>query len=382
MNIRKILVLLLGVIAGAFACANIPPLDCRITGCAPGNYCAPVDASPELVYACRPIPQPSPIPEGGECGDTAGFNCAAGLDCRLHTWKTLRIGKCLHPPVPTPTPTATPTPAPTPSPSPTAVPTPSPSPTPCVPVIVEQKPGRGPGTDNCDTCASRRAYMLRDYWTPANKVGNRYVNYPPGHEGDPAYAIYSNPVTCDEEREDGTVVHPFLSGYFGPACQRILIPCPNPSPSPTPGPTPTPGPGGAPELIQMGGSFLTARDCGQKCKDQGYLGYVVNVTSTPLCKNGTPGCSCDPARNRCEFPKELQDSRGSTVYLSLPGKFSHDLADERSDNPYNHQHKPKADETGVTEFLHCVYHEPWTDGRCTPKCMDIQKSGPREVPCK
>jgi hypothetical protein len=164
--------------------------------------------------------------------------------------------------------------------------------------------------------------------------------------------------------------------------RTVVTPCPSPSPSPSPGPTPTPPPGGCPVVSQVGGSFLTARDCGQKCRDQGYLGYVVNVTSTELCQNGTPGCSCDPARNRCETPKTCQDPRGSTVYLSLPGHFSHDLADERSDNPWNHQHKPKAAETGVTEFLHCPFHAPWTDGRCTPKCMDIQKAGPREVPCK
>jgi hypothetical protein len=355
------------------SCGGVPPIQdpagyaqCLLRCKAPG-FCAHGAEG----WACitpQPTPTPTPFPPEDCRYRESGPKCPFGMECR----PTENVGapwECQWPvPVPTPTPTATPTP----------VPTPVPTPTPCIPITYTQTPKKDK-CENCDTC---RSYMLGRYWKPENRQPDgRYINFPAGREGDMSVAEFYNPATCFKERQDGTPVWaPSVYCYAAEKeCRTITIPCPNPTP--TPSPTPTPGPG-VPTISQMGGSFLTARDCGKKCIDQGYLGYVVNVTSTPLCLNGSPGCSCDPSRHRCEFPKELQDPRGSTVYLSLPGKFAHDLADERSDNPYNHQHKPKADETGVTEFLHCVYHAPWTDARCTPKCMDIQKGGPREVPCK
>jgi hypothetical protein len=241
--------------------------------------------------------------------------------------------------------------------------------------------------DACWTCESWTGYMVRNgYFTAGDPAEDGDVGGYPGHwKNSDAQQVLVGLI----RKSDCAKVDPRNGNVTGVAIdppymekRTVVTPCPSPSPTPSPGPTPTPPPSGCPVVSQVGGSFLTARDCGKKCVDQGYLGYVVNVTSTELCQNGTPGCSCDPARNRCETPKTCQDPRGSTVYLSLPGHFSHDLADERSDNPWNHQHKPKAAETGVTEFLHCPFHAPWTDGRCTPKCMDIQKAGPREVPCR
>lgn len=129
-------------------------------------------------------------------------------------------------------------------------------------------------------------------------------------------------------------------------------------------------------MSQTGGSMLAPRDCGQACRRQGYLGYVVNYTATPLCVEGSPGCVCDPARNRCEVPKACQDPRGATTYLTLPGKFTNDICDERSDNPFNCHHKPKADETGLTEFRSCPWHSDPSDSRCVSKFIDIRPSGP------
>jgi hypothetical protein len=372
--VKRYLVLLASFVLFAVACGSLP------------NIPWPPIPTPPPTTTTLPQPSPSPcvcpLPDGGT------YSCADPY-CRCGA------GAC---PVPTPSPTATPTP------QPTATPTPVPTPSPCIPtgtgstlqkVCVAVDGAITPfDRTKCWTAKDWLDFMMRDRWDDACaciKPGSaQFTPGDPKEDGDasgthPGFWLNHDPsgrLVGVVHKKTATNANGVLVVDY-PRVEERNVPGPvaTPCPSPSPSASPTPGPG-TPTVSQMGGSFLTARDCGKKCIDQGYLGYVVNVTSTPLCLNGSPGCSCDPARNRCEFPKELQDPRGSTVYLSLPGKFSHDLADERSDNPYNHQHKPKANETGVTEFLHCVYHAPWTDGRCTPKCMDIQKSGPREVPCK
>lgn len=350
----------------------IPPPTCTPPEIlAPSGRC--VLPSPPYGYPCDPVCAPDQLcGRAGRCGGRDCFDC--------YTPQPSPSPTATPTPVPTPSPTATPTPAPTPS--PVATPTPAPVPSPCVPVVRDPKPGSGPGTDNCDTCASRRAYMLRDYWTPATKVGERYVNYPPGHEGDPAFALYANPRTCDEEREDGTIVHSFESGYFGPVCRPVVVtPCP---PSPTPGPTPTPGPGGCPGLLKVGGMFLTAVDCGN-CRKQGYLGVRVNYTATELCQEGTPGCVCDPARNRCEMPRACQNPMGAMTWITLPGVFETSLCDQNSDNYFNCHHKPKANEAGVTLFTSVPQgpkpdgYNPLKDPQGTTNCVDVQAVGTKQL---
>lgn len=170
--------------------------------------------------------------------------------------------------------------------------------------------------------------------------------------------------------------------------REVVTACPSPTPPP-PGPTPTPGPpgptatpppGGGPPLFQMGGSMLAPRDCGQKCREQGYLGYVLNWTCTPLCDGRRDDCVCfneaGARRDRCEIPKQFQDPAGATIWITLPGVFGPDLMDERSDNKFNGHHKPKANETGVTE-VRCV--PPGTssaDPRGVSRFVDIRPDRP------
>jgi hypothetical protein len=164
--------------------------------------------------------------------------------------------------------------------------------------------------------------------------------------------------------------------------RTVATPCPSPSPTPSPGPTPTPPPNGCPALFQTGGSFLSAVDCGKKCRDQGYLGVRVNYTATDLCKEGDPGCVCDPARNRCEMPKTCQNPNGADIFITLAGHFENDECDRNSDNFFNCHHKPKANETGVTLFTSTPWQnpkDPW-DPRAVTNCVDVQEHGTRQLP--
>jgi hypothetical protein len=423
---------LIGLALLTLACATggTPPLPdyaaaalCRAT--CPSGTCEK-DRGQYHCVTPLPVPTPTPYPCDPPC--KAGETCEREGRCGGHD-----CFSCFPTPGPTPSPVATPSPAATPTPAPSASPTPVPTPTPapvptptpCVPTApvctTTTEPrcyALGPKSDgsedpivdvatlplgikSCWTCSDIRDYMLKrvpqddgtlslPHWS--GPVGGLYFNDP---DNNPARREWYDPKTCAKVKADGTLIAPIGHGtghspYVTKKPETVCapgIPCPASPPPPSPGPSAppsppaSPAPGGCPVVTQVGGSFLTARDCGPACIKNGYLGYVVNVTSTELCKNGEPGCSCDPSRQRCETPKTCQSPLGSTVYLSLPGHFSHDLADERSDNAWNHQHKAKANETGVTEFLHCPLHAPWTDARCTPKCMDIQKGGPREVAC-
>lgn len=161
--------------------------------------------------------------------------------------------------------------------------------------------------------------------------------------------------------------------------KTIATPCPSPTPGPLP--TPTPGPGGCPGLYRVGGMFLTAVDCGN-CRKQGYLGVRVNYTATELCKEGDPGCVCDPARNRCEMPRQCQNPNGADTFITLAGHFTNDECDRNSDNYFNCHHKPKKDETGVTLFTSTPWQEPknpW-DPRGVTNCVDVQEHGTKQIP--
>jgi YD repeat-containing protein len=261
----------------------------------------------------------------------------------------------------------------------------------------------------CYTCKSWLAMMIAGgYYTAGDPTedGDAAGNHPGywlNYDANGRLVERINKQTCYDL--DGVTYR--VSNF--PRMEERLIPCPTPSPTPvptptpsptpvptptpSPGPTPTPGPGGCPALYQVGGSLLAPRDCGESCRKQGYLGYVVNYTATELCEEGKPGCVCDPARNRCERPKECQDPRGATVYITHggfdqlgrfqpSGKFTNDLCDERSDNPFNCHHKPKADETGITEFRSCPWNDPlkWDHPACVANYVDVQKSGPKMVP--
>lgn len=394
------LLLTVGLLTIGASCPEVR--DCKTAGCPEGKECREIVDGVNVCVSAGPVATPTPPPPtlgpGGDCRT---------LGCPTHGERCEEVARgvwaCVPTPTPTPTPspsphpTATPTPTPTPVPSPTPAPTPSPTPSPCIPtekrVCVMDPEGTDVRPFNrlvCWTCADWLAYMTRVRDTtgdgipepPQYQAGGSTDGDVHGHPGYWIHHTASGGIEKLVSKRDCRRPDNGQLQVDWPREERRIVPCPSPTPPPPPVPTPTPPPSGCPVVSQVGGSFLTARDCGQKCRDQGYLGYVVNVTSTELCQNGTPNCACDPARNRCETPKACQDPRGSTVYLSLPGKFSHDLADERSDNPWNHQTKPKADETGITEFLHCPWHAPWTDPRCTPKCMDIQPAGPREVACR
>jgi hypothetical protein len=133
--------------------------------------------------------------------------------------------------------------------------------------------------------------------------------------------------------------------------------------------------------MQMGGSMLAPRTCAPGCLKDGYLGYVVNWTATPLVDGRTFVCYDGEGnrRARCEQPKSCQDPRGASIYITLPGKFENDECDARSDNPYNCHHKPKSDETGVTTFTSCPHGAPPTDSRCVSKKVDVRPDRPVEI---
>jgi hypothetical protein len=350
-------------------------------------------------FSCYPIPTPTPIPMGGTCGDEAGFNCVAGLECRLHTWKPNRIGTCQPPPTPMPSPTATP--APTVTPVPTA--TPQPTPTPCIPTttvqrvcvdapdktprefpFIERDPKNG-GNPNCWTWATWQGFMIRNgYYTAGDPTEDGDAGSPPSAPGFWLNHDAQGVLVSLIRKSDGINVHPWHRTEHGTSVQfpymekrTVTNVCPSPSPSPSA--SPTPGPGGCPGLFQVGGMFLTAIDCGKKCRDEGYLGVRVNYTATELCREGDPGCVCDPARNRCEMPKQCQNPLGSDIYLTLAGHFTDDLCDANSDNPANCHHKPKANEAGVTLFISSPKRAGAWDPRATTNCVDVRENGTKQL---
>lgn len=348
---------------------TIPPIqDCRLAGqeCKPGSTCTkPTDGS-LYPYRCvtDPVATPTPPPS----------------------------------PTPSPSPTATPPPPPsTPTPTPQPLPTPSPTPSPCVPrqekvcvgseggpILGLFNPNATSGPTACWTAATWLDYMIRHgYFTVGTETDGDL-------HGFPGYWLNYNASHVLVGQINKVTARNPAGRYVGdaPFMELREVPCPGPTPTPRPSatppppvPTPTPTPGGCPDLLKVGGMFLSAVDCGPQCRKQGYLGVRVNVTATELCREGDPGCVCDPTRNRCEMPRQCQNPAGATTYISLPGKFEDDLCDANSDNPFNCHHKPKADEAGVTEFNYCPHAAAPDDPRCTAKCIDVREFGTREVTC-
>lgn len=155
-----------------------------------------------------------------------------------------------------------------------------------------------------------------------------------------------------------------------------------PTPKPAPAPSPTPSPIACPPLLEVGGSMLQPRYCAPGCVKDGYLGYVVNWTGTPLISSDTGLCA--PGRNRCEMPKACQDPRGVYTWLYMPGVFGLGICDERSDNPFNCHHKPRANEVGVTYFVSCPWgvmppEPPARHPLCTIQRVDVRPDRPVEL---
>lgn len=357
---------LIGLALLTLACGSgtIPPLDCRTWGCPTGFECEQHPGHAPYTFYCKPLPQPSPSPT----------------------------------PAPSPSPSATPTPQPSATPTPQPTPTPAPTPSPCIPqpavcstktervcvsalgVITAFDPAQ------CWTCPDWLGYMMRDRegpgsasFTPGDPKEDgdasgthpgRWINY----DANGNFAGSVDKKNCTNANGGLVVDWPRAEVKEHTVCAPA-VPCPGPTPSP--GATPTPGPGGCPGLLAVGNSYLSSVPCGKQCLDQGYLGYRLNLTGTPLCREGDPGCVCDPTRNRCEMPKQCQDPRGADIFLTLAGHFADDECDRNSDNFYNCHHKPKLAETGVTLVISTPWQEPknpW-DPRAIVNCIDVTPSG-------
>lgn len=334
-------VAVLGSLAACAVIDKLPPPGCLLTGCPSGSECRVQGGEAVCVPVVVPTPSPTPTPT----------------------------------PVPTPTPTPEPTPEPTPTPAPTPpptpVPTPSPSPSPCT------------VTTGCPAdawqCADKQEWEVgQGNWVRAPR-GAAYSIYgcPPGVSEVPGCAggVYLNR-RCDRVDQSGRVLAPAEDGWFG-ICVPAVTPCPSPTPTPVPTPTPPPGGSTCPPIYQVGGSMLQPRDCGEACRRQGYLGYVVNYTSTELVS--ARDYPCPGGRQRCEMPVACQNPLGADIYISLPGHFTNDICDARSDNPFNCHHKPKANETGVTTFTSCPKGAPPTDPRCVSNRIDVRPDGPHPL---
>jgi hypothetical protein len=365
--VKRYLVLLAAFVLFAVACGSLP------------NIPWPPIPTPPPTTTTLPQPSPSPcvcpLPGGGT------YPCADPY-CRCGA------GAC---PVPTPSPTATPTP------QPTAPPTPAPTPSPCLPsttvekVCVSVDGSTFPYTPNaCWDCTSWTGYMVRNgYFTAGDPKEDGdaagrpgfWLNYDPQQvlvglirKSDCAKAAPSGIVFADASGKPLVAIDP-------PYVEKrtVTVPCPNPSPSPSA--SPTPGPGGCPAVAQVGGMFLSAVDCGQACRRQGYLGVRVNYTATERCREGEPGCVCDPGRNFCEMPRQCQNPNGADIFITLQGKFTNDECDRNSDNFFNCHTKAKADEAGVTLFTSTPWQEPknpW-DPRGVTNCVDIQEFGTKQL---
>ena len=123
--------------------------------------------------------------------------------------------------------------------------------------------------------------------------------------------------------------------------------------------------------------MLAPRTCAPGCVRDGYLGYVVNFSATPKSDASRGHCPHRPEQRFCEQLYACQDPRGADIWISLPGHFTNDICDARSDNPYNCHHKPKANETGRTTFKTCPKDSGPNDPRCRSFVVDVTPDGPR-----
>jgi hypothetical protein len=355
--------------------------SCFVQGCNAGEMCIATDDG--QFSKCVPAPPPSVPPT------------------------TLP-----SPPSPAPTPTPVPTPTPTPVPTPTPTPEPVPTPTPKPPKPPSEwcnadgtRRPEPPRPTDCSTPLERiQQEVASGNWLPAcapDGTGPRtiwtklYGQYtcPSGERlrgmygcGAQGETLGCTPVACVDLNlarvncQSWGVVQPNDD-------HRICKKCPAPSPTPTPGPSPTlPPTGEAPPLLYMGGSMLAPRNCAPGCVKDGYLGYVINWTATPLVSGDLVACFDEHGnrRRRCEMPKQDQDPRGAYTWLYLPGVFDLGICDQRSDNYYNCHHKPKANETGVTYFISCPFGvqppiPPSEHPLCSIHRVDVRPDGPREI---
>lgn len=411
------------------------------------SICIP-DAPPPPPPTTQPPASPSPSapPDCHLTGCEGDFTCVRDyVDGVPGPWycEPGRID-----PLPTPTPSPVPSPSPTPQPSPTPTPVPSPTPctTNTVqpshvrvdrdngpwlayspPRIVKEFPRGWPSESyermyrvvdgkqyDCSTPSEKieEARRARNWSCPASP---RY----PGNQDFPHWGACGNYCQGNDEKpwcidikanhvtRDGHVLHlADLDGYTGPTCPIALPPvtvttCPSPVPTPTPGPTPQPSPSVganfpppppgqcnatyAGKVSRVGINILTSRDCGEKCKRDGYLGYVLNFSATP--KSKPPYCGHQPDRLECEqwhycmdgaFDLENPEA-GPGIFLTMPGKFTNDVCDKRSDNTFNCHHKPKANETGRLTVTACPHGVRPGDARCSSRVFDVQADGAREV---
>jgi hypothetical protein len=406
---------------------RIPDPGCHVLGCAPGKQCADVQGSPTCIPWPPPSPSPTPKPSPSICPPTPGPVCKTADECGC--WvetKPCEWEKQICNPPPSPSPKPTPTPEPTPTPNP-----------PPGPVCQGDDPAKWCGgcwrwlgdrwkqhNKACDggwcdpkTGAPRKSPpAASDCSTPLERVlqeiksGNWLPACGPQGAG-PAtvqtakYGAYTCPIGerlrgmygCGAAGEtlgcapvkcvdlEGSVVNCGTWALIARASDpKICIPCPEPTttPTPVPVPTPTPLPGACPPILEVGGSMLQPRTCAPGCVKDGYLGYVVNWTATPLISAASGLCA--PGRNRCEMPKQCQDPRGAYTWLYLPGVFGLGICDQRSDNFFNCHHKPKANETGRTYFISCPWGvmpptPPAFNPLCTIHVVDVRADKPVEI---
>lgn len=382
------------------ACVPKPWADC-LSCTAQGGKCQ--DNGDGTVTCTMPTPPPPPTTTPPGPKDCTVTGCPThGEQCVQLTKNPPTYG-CVPVATPTPPPPTTTLPSPPPSSTPTPCPSPiaTPTPQPCQPTtqqvcvdndgnylgVFDPKATSGPTA--CWRTKDWVSYMRRHYWDNAQVPGTvRWVNGvelgvnlgAAGHHADECTRMDDGwRVRCDDPNAR------IFWAVDPPRMVERVVSCPSPAgpaapvAGPSPCATPPPGPGGCPPLLKVGGSFLTAVDCGN-CRKQGYLGWRVNYTATELCEEGVPGCVCDPARNRCERPKACQNPEGADIRLTLAGHFTNDLCDANSDNPSNCHHKPKANETGVTLFTSMPKGATdYYSAQTVTNCVDVQAGSVKQL---
>lgn len=376
------------VLLGSCGGIKFPDLDCRVVGCAAGWECKP-DPGQVSQWTCmeKPVVMPSPVPPSPEPSPSPTS-------------------------VPTPSPTPEPPVEPTPTPRPSPVPTPIPSPKPWKCTEAYEK------ANDCGCCDGNIQWARRttNWVCPDNFPGGKNGSFACTLDGQPAPCpVYDSSYgnghcystgegkqhisrTCDHIDRNGNILHHSSSGYLGKVCQPPVVqPSPSPTPNPSPVPSPTVGNNFPPppqgtcnaqyfgKVSRVGINILTARDCGEKCKRDGYLGYVMNFSATP--KSKPPYCGHQPERLECEQWTPCQEgindlenaSAGPGIFITMPGKFTNDVCDKRSDNTFNCHHKPKANETGLLTVTACPRGIFPGDPRCSSRTFDVQAEGYREV---
>jgi hypothetical protein len=367
----------------------------------PGTECRSVDKDPLLAgeYKCVPPAPPPPttttMPAPPTCTPPPPPAIPEDWVCRM-------VGECSWECGPLPSPKPTPSPVPTPTPEPVPTPTPKPPKPPAEWCHVDGRPrSNPPAPTDCSTPMERVLQEIRSgNWLPSCSPDGTGPRREPGVfdcQGGRLRGMYGcgpagevagcTPVACVDlalSRVDcgnwGRVLKPNDD-------HRICVKCAPPSAPPTPPPSSPPPspppPGSCPPVLEYGSSSLGFVDCG-KCREQGFVGYRMNHTGTPL-RASTPDNPCPLSsqgepRLRCEMPKECQDPRGATIYMSLDGGWQNGLCEPKSENPFNCGHKPTPADLGVTTFWACPPGAPPDHPQCgARKRFDVRPEGPREI---